>query len=46
MFRWLRRRQPEHPALAVLYWLAVAVATLVLLALLFFQIDRFLPAMF
>ena len=46
MFAWLRRRQPRQPVLAILYWLALIVVSLVVLGLLFFQCDRFLPAMY
>ena len=43
MFRLLRRYQPKPPALAVLYWAVVTVATLAILFVLFFYLDRFLP---
>ena len=46
MFAWLRRRQPRQPLLAILYWLVLVVVTLALLTLIFFQLDRFLPAMY
>ncbi|MDQ4005054.1 MAG: hypothetical protein M3135_01980 [Actinomycetota bacterium] len=46
MFAWLRRRQPRHPLLAILYWLALVVVTFAVLMLIFFQLDRFLPSMY
>ncbi len=46
MIRWLRRHQPRNVALAILYWVAIVAVTLVVLAVLFFQLDRLLPASF
>jgi hypothetical protein len=43
MIRFLRKKQPRNPALAVLYWvLLVAVALAVLFAL-FYLLDDYLP---
>ena len=44
MLAWLRRLAPGHPLLAVLYWVAVTAVALALLVVIFFQLDRFLPA--
>lgn len=46
MLGWLRRRQPRNLVLAVLYWVAVVVVAFAALMLIFFQLDRFLPAMY
>ena len=46
MIRWLRRHQPRNVGLAILYWIAIAAATVVILAVVFFQLDRLLPASF
>ena len=46
MFAWLRRHRPRHPVLAVLYWLGIVVVGFALLMVIFFQLDRFLPAMY
>ena len=44
MIGWLRRRQPDRPVLAVLYWVLLAAVLVAVLAVLFFQLDRLLPA--
>ncbi len=46
MFAWLRRHAPRQPLLAILYWTVVTLVAFALLLLIFFQLDRFLPAMF
>ena len=47
MIRWLRRRQPRNVALAVLYWLVIAAATVVILGLFFFYVvDPIFPSSF
>ena len=46
MFAFLRRRQPRHPLLAVLYWAVLTLVAFGLLLLRFFQLARFLPAMY
>ncbi len=46
MFAWLRRRQPRHPLLAILYWLVLVTVTFAVLMLIFFQLDRFLPGQY
>lgn len=43
MIRMLRRWSPRNPLLATLYWLALVVAALVGLFLLFYSLDRYLP---
>ena len=43
MFRLLRRFQPRAPVLAVLYWTAVTLATLVILFVAFYYLDGLLP---
>jgi hypothetical protein len=43
MLAFLRRRQPHHPALAVLYWLAILVVTVAILFTLFFLFEDYLP---
>jgi hypothetical protein len=47
MLAWLRRRQPQNMALAILYWTVLSVAALAALFLIFyFIVDPLLPAMF
>jgi hypothetical protein len=47
MFGWLRRHQPGNVALAILFWVALTLAALAILFLLFYYvIDPLLPAMF
>lgn len=46
MFGFLRRHQPGNPLLAVLYWAVLTLVAFALLLVIFFQIDRFLPAMY
>lgn len=43
MIRLLRRFSPRNPFLAVGYWLALIVVTLVGLFFLFFFLDQYLP---
>ena len=43
MIGFLRRRAPRHPALAVLYWVALLVATLGVLFVAFYFLDDYLP---
>ena len=47
MIRWLRRHQPRNVALAILYWVAIAAVTVVLLVLVFFYgVDPLLAPSF
>ena len=43
MFAWLRRHQPRNPLLAILYWAAATVAALLVLFLIFYFLDDYLP---
>lgn len=43
MIGFLRRRSPANPALAVLYWLALAVTTVTAVFIAFWYLDRYLP---
>ena len=43
MFAWLRRHQPNHPLLAVLYWAGATLVALLVLFLIFYFLDDYLP---
>ena len=43
MIGFLRKRQPGHPALAFLYWVAVVVVVLAALFTAFWFLDAYLP---
>jgi len=39
MIGFLRRRSPRHPALAVLYWVVLAMVTVAVVFTLFYLLD-------
>ena len=45
MIGFLRRRSPRNPALAVLYWLALALVVVTVVFALFYllEVDRLVP---
>lgn len=43
MLGWLRRRQPRNPVLAVLFWMVATLIALVVLFVLFYWLDNYLP---
>jgi hypothetical protein len=43
MFGWLRRHQPNNPVLAILYWAGATLAALLVLFLIFYFLDDYLP---
>jgi hypothetical protein len=46
MFAWLRRHRPGNPWLGVLYWMLLALAAFAILFVVFWNVDKLLPAMF
>jgi hypothetical protein len=43
MLGWLRRRQPQNPVLAVLFWTVATLIALAVLFVLFYWLDNYLP---
>jgi hypothetical protein len=43
MLGWLRRRQPRNLVLAVLFWMVATLIALVVLFVLFYWLDNYLP---
>jgi hypothetical protein len=43
MLGWLRRGQPRNPVLAVLFWMVATLIALVVLFVLFYWLDNYLP---
>lgn len=43
MFAWLRRHRPRNPWLAILYWAGVTLGALLVLFVIFYFLDDYLP---
>jgi hypothetical protein len=43
MFAWLRRHRPRNPGLAILYWAGLTLAALLVLFVIFYFLDDYLP---